>query len=57
MQRLNNDAAAWQEAMRPSGNVFGRSFGQLDHLRLHAQALGQSWIRGLWAAERLYRST
>jgi hypothetical protein len=54
---LNNDAAAWQEAMRPSGNVFGRSFGQLDHLRLHAQALGQSWIRGLWAAERLYRST
>src|SRR5688500_8144840 len=25
MQRLNIDAGAWQDAMRPSGNVFGRA--------------------------------
>jgi REP element-mobilizing transposase RayT len=53
--RLNMDAEAWQQAMRPRGNVFGRALGRLDQLRLHARALGQSWIRGLWAAERLYR--
>jgi REP element-mobilizing transposase RayT len=55
MQRLNVDAAAWQEAMRPSSNVFGRALGRLDHLRLHAKALGQSWIRGLRQADRLFR--
>jgi hypothetical protein len=54
MQRLNVDAAAWQEAMRPSGNVFGRALGQLDHMRLHARSLGQSWIRGLRQADRLF---
>jgi hypothetical protein len=56
MQRLNIDAGAWQDAMRPSGNVFGRALGRLDHLRLHAQALKQSWIRGQRAAARLYPS-
>jgi REP element-mobilizing transposase RayT len=55
LRRLNIDAEAWQATMQPHGNVFGRALGQLDHLRLHARALGQSWIRGLWAAERLYR--
>jgi REP element-mobilizing transposase RayT len=55
MQRLNVDAAAWQEVMRPSGNVFGRALGRLDHLRLHARALGQAWIRGMRQADRLFR--
>jgi hypothetical protein len=54
MQRLNIDAGAWEGAMRPAGNVFGRALGRLDHLRLHAEALGQSWVRGLNAAMRLY---
>ena len=54
MHRLNIDAAAWRDAMRPNGNVFGRALGQLDHLRLHARALGQSWIRGVRQAGRLY---
>lgn len=52
--RLNIDAEAWKAAMRPHGNVFGRAMGRLNHLRLHAQTLGQSWVRGLHAAERLY---
>ena len=56
LARLNVDAAAWQKAMRPRGHVFGRALGRLDRLRLHAKALGQSWIRGLNAAERLYRT-
>ncbi|HEY6644636.1 hypothetical protein [Povalibacter sp.] len=54
MKRLNIDTDAWQLAMRPAGNVFGRALGRLNHLRLHAQTLGQSWIRGLRQAERLY---
>jgi REP element-mobilizing transposase RayT len=54
LQRLNIDAEAWTCTMRPSANVFGRAMGQLDHLRLHAKTLGQSWVRGLRQAERLY---
>jgi hypothetical protein len=53
--RLNIDPAAWEATMQPEGNVFGRAMGQLDHLRLHAKALGQTWIRGLRQAERMYR--
>lgn len=54
MQRLGIDLDAWELAMQPRGNVFGRALGRLDHLRLHAQTLGQSWVRGLRRAERLY---
>ncbi len=54
IQRLNIDADAWQLAMQPRGNVFGRAMGRLDHLRLHAKTLGQSWIKGVRAAEALY---
>jgi hypothetical protein len=55
LKRLNIDASAWQQAMQPNGNVFGRAVGQLDHLRLHAKALGQQWVRGVRQAERMYR--
>ena len=53
-QRLNIDADAWKCAMQPRGNVFGRPMGKLDHMRLHANTLGQSWIRGLTGARKLY---
>jgi hypothetical protein len=56
LKRLNIDPAAWDELMQPQGNVFGRAMGQLDHLRLHAKALGQSWVKGLRQAERMYRA-
>jgi REP element-mobilizing transposase RayT len=56
LQRLNIDQDAWVEAMRPKGNVFGRAMGKLNHLKIHARALGQSWIKGLRQAERLYRN-
>jgi len=55
MQRLNIEPEAWLEALRPRGNVFGRAMGKLNHLRLHAATLGQSWVRGLRQAEKLYR--
>jgi REP element-mobilizing transposase RayT len=54
LQRLNIDKEAWVEAMQPKGNVFGRAMGKLNHLKIHARALGQSWIKGLRQAERLY---
>lgn len=56
MNRLNLDSEAWQVAMRPHGNVFGRALGRLDYMRLHARTLGQSWVRGLQQAERIYRN-
>lgn len=56
MQRLNVDSDAWLLAMQPRGNVFGRALGQLDHIRLHARTLGQSWVRGLRRAEQMYRN-
>jgi hypothetical protein len=56
LTRLNIDPAVWEETMQPQGNVFGRAMGQLDHLRLHAKALGQSWVKGLRQAERMYRA-
>jgi hypothetical protein len=52
MQRLNIDRDAWQ-AMQPSGNLFGRAMGPLDHLRLHA-LLKQPWVRGFQQAAALY---
>jgi REP element-mobilizing transposase RayT len=55
LNRLNIDGDAWRQTMRPSGNRFGRALGQLDHLRIHAHALGQQWVRGLRQCERLYR--
>jgi REP element-mobilizing transposase RayT len=56
LTRLNIDPQAWQLLMRPAGNPFGRALGRLDRLRLHAKALGQSWVKGLNQAERLYRT-
>jgi len=55
LKRWNIDPDEWTSAMRPDGNLFGRALGQLNHLRLHAKALGQSWIKGLKQAERLFR--
>jgi REP element-mobilizing transposase RayT len=54
MARLNIDPGAWEAAMQPRGNVFGRAMGRLNHLQLHAKALGQCWVRGLRKAELLY---
>jgi hypothetical protein len=54
VQRLQIDADAWEQAMQPHGNLFGRAMGRLDHMRLHANTLGQSWVRGLQRAQRLY---
>jgi hypothetical protein len=54
IKRLGINEGAWDRAMRPHGNVFGRALGKLDRLRLHARTLGQAWVRGLRQAERLY---
>jgi len=56
LTRLNIDSAAWTQAMQPDGNVFGRAMGKLNHLHLHARTLGQSWMKVLRQAERLYGS-
>lgn len=54
LHRLAIDPGAWQRAMRPRGNVFGRALGRLGTLRLHATTLGQQWIRSLGEARRLF---
>jgi len=54
VRRLNIDAEVWSASMKPHGNVFGRALGRLDRMRLHAETLGQCWIRGVQQAKRLY---
>lgn len=54
LARLSVNHEAWRQAMRPHGNVFGRAIGRLNHLQLHAHTLGQSWVRGLRLAARLF---
>jgi REP element-mobilizing transposase RayT len=55
LERLHIDGEIWRLAMRVRGNVFGRAMGKLDRLRLHARILGQTRIRGLTQAQRLFR--
>jgi REP element-mobilizing transposase RayT len=54
LTRLQIDPAVWKTTMRPGGIRSGRALGRLEKLRSHARRLGQSWIRGLSAAQRLY---
>lgn len=54
LERLQIDPDAWKTTMRIGGNRFGRAVGRLERLRAHARRLGQAWIRGLHAAQRLY---
>jgi REP element-mobilizing transposase RayT len=57
LDRLMIDSLVWQDAMRVRGNVFGRALGRLDRMRLHAQALAQSRIKGMTRAQELFRMT
>jgi REP element-mobilizing transposase RayT len=52
--RLHIDPEEWRLAMQTGGQTFGRAVGRIERLRLHAQALGQSWIRGFKQSQRLY---
>jgi hypothetical protein len=54
LKRLNIDSDAWEVLMTQRSTLFGRAMGKVDAMRLHAASLGQSWIRGVRAAERLY---
>jgi REP element-mobilizing transposase RayT len=56
LTRLQIDPDAWHGTMRVGGNPFGRALGRIDRLRAHARRLGQAWIRGLRASQRLYSS-
>ena len=54
LHQLRIDTPAWRQAMRPRGAVFGRAIGRINRLRLHANTLGQHWVRGLTQAQRLF---
>ena len=54
LKRLGIEQDSWGLLMTQRGRLFGRAMGRLDLMRLHAATLGQSWIRGLGQAERLY---
>lgn len=54
LARLQIDPDAWQATMRIGGNRFGRALGRVEQLRSHARRLGQAWVNGLLAAQRLY---
>jgi REP element-mobilizing transposase RayT len=57
LMRLRIDPDAWRATMRVSGNPFGRALGRVKRLRAHARKLGQAWVRGLRASQRLYSPT
>jgi hypothetical protein len=54
LMRLQIDPDMWHHTMRPSGNAFGRALGRVERLQSHAKRLGQSWIKGIQMAQRLY---
>lgn len=54
LKRLSIDAEAWELLVSRRGVIFGRAMGRLDAMRLHAATLGQSWVRGVRSAERVY---
>lgn len=54
--RLNVDPQAWQATMGRGQSLLGRALGRLERLRAHAERLGQSWIKGLHIAARLYQA-
>ncbi len=54
LKRLSIDAEAWELLISRRGLIFGRAMGRLDAMRLHAATLGQSWVRGVRNAERIY---
>ena len=56
LQRLGIEHDAWLRSMSRRGSLLGRALGKLSSLRTHAETLGQSWIRGLDSAQRLYRA-
>ena len=56
LKRLGIESESWEVLMGRRGTVFGRAMGKLDVMRLHAATLGQSWIRGVRRAERIYSS-
>jgi REP element-mobilizing transposase RayT len=54
LKRLNVAPESWELLMSRGGSLFGRAMGRLDALRLHAATLGQSWVRGMRNASRVY---
>jgi hypothetical protein len=54
LKRLSIDAEAWEVLMTRRRTLFGRAMGKVDAMRLHAASLGQSWVRGVRNAEKLY---
>jgi REP element-mobilizing transposase RayT len=54
LKRLNIDSESWEILMSRGGTVFGRAMGRLDTMRLHAATMGQSWVRGVRKAERIF---
>jgi REP element-mobilizing transposase RayT len=56
LNRLGIESDSWELLMGRRGTLFGRAMGKLDAMRLHAATLGQSWVRGVRRAERIYSS-
>ena len=56
LKRLGIEIGSWELLMSRRGTVFGRAMGKLDAMRLHAATLGQSWVRGVRRADRIYSS-
>lgn len=54
IKRLNVSRESWCDVMQSNGSLFGRALGRIEHMQRYAQALHQSWIRGMRRAHRLF---
>ena len=54
LRRLSIERREWTRVMRGSSAALGRAMGRKSQLRRAAAALGQSWIRGMRRAQKLY---
>ncbi len=54
LQRLGVDPEEWLKTLQPEGQHFTQAIGRDGALREFAEALGQKWVQGLSASQRLF---
>jgi len=56
LQRLNIDPNTWLENIQHYGNRYYRAVGAKENIKRYCKALGQNWLCGMKAAQRVYKT-
>ena len=54
LDRLGIDPHHWLKQIRHKSSCFGRAMGRVHALGMHAQHVGQKWVRGMRLSQKLY---